>query len=56
MDIFYINSPVSLDIGLSLRKVSTHLRKAFIPSVRFENLHLFFGFSQLYVNGLNYYT
>ena len=33
--------PVSLDIALSLCKVSKHLGKAFIPSVRFENFNFF---------------
>ena len=36
--------PVSLDIALSLRKVSTHLRNTFIPSVRFENYNSFSAF------------
>ena len=53
MDFFIINSPVSLDIALSLRKVSTDLRNAFIPSVRFENFNSFLGFSEIYVNGFN---
>ena len=44
MDYLKINSPVSLDIALSLCKVSTHLGKAFIPSVRFENFNFFLAF------------
>ena len=44
MDFLKINSPVSLDIALSLCKVSMHLGKAFIPSVRFENFNFFSAF------------
>ena len=36
MDLPIINSPISLDIALSLHEVSTHLTSAFIPSERFE--------------------
>ena len=39
-----VNSPVSLGIALSLCKVSTHLGRAFIPSVRFENFNFFLAF------------
>ena len=41
MDFLKINTPVSLGIALSLSKVSTHLGRAFIPSVRFENFNFF---------------
>ena len=53
VDFLIINSPVSLDIALSLREVSTHLTSAFIPSERFENFNSFGGFSELYVYGFN---
>ena len=36
MGLLIINSPVSLDIALSLHEVSTYLTNDFIPSERFE--------------------
>ena len=47
MDFLIINSPVSLDIALSLRKVSTHLKKlsyqayALTTSTLFQLFRLF---------------
>ena len=50
IDFLIINSPLTLDIALSIRQVSAHFTCFFIPGEHSESFTFLVGFSDLYLN------